>query len=71
MLFHKDKDKTNALALINSDSKINTMTPVYISKLGFKVQKINISAQKKDSFSLKTNDIVLAAFQVLNKLVCF
>ena len=38
------------------------MTPTYVAQLGFKVQKTNVSTQKIDGFSLKTPEIVIAAF---------
>ena len=37
------------------------MTLAYVAQLGFKVQKINISAQKINKFSLETHDMVIAA----------
>ena len=39
-----------------------------MSKLGFEVQTTNISAQKLDSILLGTFEIVIAGFQVKNKL---
>ena len=56
------------LALIDSESEINAMTPTYVSKLGLKVRPTNVGAQKVDSSTLKTFDIVLASFQVKDKL---
>ena len=44
------------------------MTPVYTSKLGFKVHPTNIGAQKIDSTTLKIFKMVLASFQIENKL---
>lgn len=41
---------------------------MYTSKLGFKVWKINIRAQKIDNFIVKIFKIFLASFQVKNKL---
>ena len=71
--FQKDKNKGNVSALINTDSKINTITSAYATKLGFKVWKTDVKAQKIDSSLLATYKMVIAAFQVLNKLgrVCF
>ena len=43
MQFQKDKSR-DVLALLNSGSKINTMTLAYAAQLGLKVQKINIGA---------------------------
>ena len=44
------------------------MTPAYTAQLGLKVQKTNIGAQKIDGSSLKTHGIVIATFQVFDKL---
>ena len=60
--------KKEVQALINLGSEVNTMTPAYTAKLGLKVQKTNIGAQKIDSSTLDTFKIVLADFQVENKL---
>ena len=61
MQFWKDRGK-DILALINFDSEVNAMTPIYTAKLGLKIQKNNVSASKIDSFLLKTYDIVIATF---------
>ena len=44
------------------------MTPTYAAKLGLKVRKTNIRAQKIDSSILKTFEIVLTDFQLEDKL---
>ena len=44
------------------------MTLEYVSKLGLKVRLTNIKTQKIDNFTLKTFEMVLASFQVENKL---
>lgn len=44
------------------------MTPVYASKQGLPVRHINIGAQKINGSSLKTFRIVLAGFQIEDKL---
>ena len=44
------------------------MTPVYAAKLGLKVRKTDIGAQKIDSSNLITFGMVLADFQVEDKL---
>lgn len=44
------------------------MTPAYVVKLGLKVQKTDIEVQKIDSSTLNTFEMVLADFQVENKL---
>ena len=44
------------------------MTPAYVAKLDLKVRETDIRAQKIDSSTLNTFGIVLANFQVENKL---
>ena len=65
---HSQKDIANVRALIDSGSKLNTMTPVYTSKLGLKFYPTNIGAQKIDSCNFEIFGIVLASFQVEDKL---
>ena len=62
------KDIANIRALIDSGSKVNTIIPAYASNLNFKVYSTNVKAQKIDGFTLKTFGIVLASFQIENKL---
>ena len=59
--FHKDKSK-DVLALLNSGSKVNVMTPAYAAHLGLKVRMTNVSAHKIDRSSLATYGMVIAAF---------
>ena len=54
--------------MLNSESKVNAMTPAYAAQLGLKMQRTNVSAQKIDGSSLLTYGIIIAAFQVLDKL---
>ena len=51
-------------ALIDSNSKIIVMTPAYIAKLGFIIQKTSIGAQKIDGLLLETYGIALTRFLV-------
>ena len=44
------------------------MTPVYVTQLGLKMQKTNFGAQKIDKFLLITPAMIIAAFQVFDKL---
>ena len=60
--------KNNIQALINSSSKINTMILRYALKLEKKVRFINIKVQKINNFTVEMLKIVLASFQVENKL---
>ena len=67
--FRKDKDK-DVLALLDSGSGVNAMTPAYGAHLGIKVRVTDIGAQKIDGSSLATYGMVIAAFQVIDKLGC-
>ena len=62
------KDKATIQALIDSGSKANAMTPAYTKQLGFRTQKTDVGAQKIDGSSLDTFGIVIAGFQVIDKL---
>lgn len=53
---------------MNLGSKINAISPTYVAKLILKVRHINIGAQKINGSTLKTFEIVLASFQVEDKL---
>ena len=61
------------LALIDSESEVNTMTPAYASKLDLIVCLTNVKVQKFDGSTLETFGIVLTSFQVEDKLerACF
>ena len=65
--FFKDKCK-NILALLDSRSKVNAMTSAYVAYLGLKVRVINVGAQKINRSSLATHGMVIAAFQIVDKL---
>ena len=65
--FQKDQ-RTTIWALINFGSEVNAMTPAYAKKLGLRTQKTNIGAQKIDGSSLETHGMVIATFQVKDKL---
>ena len=65
--FRKDKGK-DVLALLNSKSKINAMTPAYAAYLDLKVRVTNICAQKIDGSLIATYGMVIAPFQVIDKL---
>ena len=67
MQFRKDLG-TTIWALINSGSEINAMILVYTKKLGFWTQKINVRAQKIDGLLLENYEMVIAGFQVKDKL---
>ena len=67
-LLYFRKDSIGIRALVDSSSEINTMTPAYAAKLGLKVRKTDIKAQKIDGSNLETFGMVLADFQVEDKL---
>ena len=54
--------------MLNSVSEVNAMTLAYATYLGLKVRITNVGVQKIDRFSLAIYGIVIAAFQVVNKL---
>ena len=60
--------KNKVQALINSGSEVNTITPGYASKLGLKVRPTDIGVKKIDGSIFKTFGMVLASFQVEDKL---
>ena len=62
------KSKVQIQALIDSGSEVNAMTPAYASKLGLKVHTTDVGAQKIDGSTLETFGMVLASFQVEDKL---
>ena len=65
--FRKDKSK-DVLALLDSRSEVNAMTLAYAAHLGLQVRVTNVGAQKIDGSSLVTYGIVIASFQVVDKL---
>lgn len=52
---------------IDSSSEINTITLVYIEKLGLWVHKTDIDTQKIDGTTLVTYEIVIANFSIQDK----
>ena len=54
-------------ALLNSGSKVNAMNPDFARKLGFKVWKSNIGAQKINSSALKIFGMVIVDIQMEDK----
>ena len=59
--------KEQVRALLNSGSKVNTMSPAYTKRLGLKTLKTNVGAQKIDSSALETFGMVIADFQMEDK----
>ena len=56
------KDTAEVRALIDSGSEVNTMAPVYAKKLGLRIRKTDVGAQKIDGSTLKTYRMVIAGF---------
>lgn len=67
-LLYFQKNTNKLQALLNFGSKVNTMMPVYISKLGFRVCHTNVRTQKIDNSILEIFKMVLASFYIKNKL---
>lgn len=62
-LLHFRKDKKNKMrVLINSGSKVNTMTLKYDAKIGLKICHIKIRAQKINGSIFDMFEIVFASF---------
>lgn len=72
--FQFQKNQLNNIqALLDLERKVNAMHPNYAKKLGFPIQKTDVGAQKVDELSLQTFEMIIADFQVLDKLekTCF
>ena len=61
------KDTADIPALIDSRSEVNAMTPAYAKKLGLRIRKTDVGAQKIDGSTLETYGMVIADFQVQDK----
>ena len=59
--------KKQVKALLNSSSKVNTISSGYAKKLKLKVWQTNVKAQKINDSVLKTFEIVITDFQIENK----
>ncbi len=55
-------------ALINSDSKVNTMTPAYVAELSLTTWKTSVGVQKIDGSLLETYGMVSASFSLQDSL---
>ena len=62
------KDTADVRALIDSGGEVNAMTPAYASKLSLRVRHIDVRVQKIDGSTLQAFRMVLANFQVEDKL---
>ena len=65
--FRKNKGK-DVLTLLDSGNEVNAMTPAYTAHLSLKVRVTDVGAQKIKRCSLATYGMVIAAFQIVNKL---
>ena len=65
--FQKDKEVI-IQALIDLGSKVNAMTPAYAKQLGLQVRKTDVRAQKINGSLLRTFGMVIAGFQIEDKL---
>ena len=54
--------------LINFNNKVNAITLGYVLKLDLKVRLTNVRVHKIEGSNFKMFEIVLASFQVKNKL---
>ncbi len=54
-------------ALLDSGSEVNAMSQAFAHQLGLKIWKINVRAQKIDGSTLKTYEIIVSTFFVLDK----
>ena len=61
------KDTAEVRALIDLGSEVNAMAPAYAKKLGLRVRKTDVGAQKIDGSTLGTYGMVIAGFQVQDK----
>ena len=69
MELQKDKGK-DELDLFNLGSRENAIILTYTAELSFKRQRLNIKLWKIDGSSSKTYSIVIAIFQILDKISC-
>ena len=53
--------------MFDSGNKVNAISLTYIKKLGFKIRKTNVGAQKIDGSALETFGMVIADFQLEDK----
>ncbi len=59
------KDQTEAL--LDSISVVNIMSQAFTHQLGLKIRKTNVEAQKIDGTTLKTYEMVVFTFSILDK----
>ena len=54
--------------MLDRESKFNTINSDFAWKLGFKIWKTNVEAQNIDGFVLETFKIIIADFQIKDKI---
>ena len=59
--------KKSVLALLNSDSEVNTVHPAFAKELGLPIRPTDMGAQKIDGTILETYRMVVAAFSMEDK----
>ena len=62
------EDQRQVKALLNSGSKVNAISPVYNKRMSLKTRKTNVGAQKIDGSALETFEMLIADFQVEDKV---
>ena len=53
--------------MLDSNSRVNAISPVFVQKLDFHIQKTNVKAQKINDSTFETFKIVITNFQVEDK----
>ena len=59
--------KQSVSALFDSGSEVNAVYPAFAMELGLPIRLTDVGAQKIDGTTLKTYEMVVAAFSVENK----
>lgn len=58
------KNLSKIKTLIDLGSEVNTISPAYVKKLGFRMQKTNVDAQKIDKSCLNIFEILIASLSI-------
>ena len=53
--------------LLNNGSEVNAINPIFVRKLGLKIWKTKVRAQKINGSTLETFGMIIAEFQVKDK----
>ena len=54
------------LALLDLDSKVNAMYPIFAERLGLVIQTTNVGTQKINSITFETYGMVVVVFLVID-----